>query len=67
MGWISKTGEDVCICTADSLFCTVEMNTTLQSNYTPIKMKKNNNKMFTRESYRFYILDIDRNVYFLVC
>ena len=26
---------------------------------------KKNNKMFTRESYRIYILDIERNVYFL--
>ena len=25
---------------ADSLFCTVEINTTLQSNYTPIKILK---------------------------
>ena len=32
---IQKRGV-VCICIADSLFCTVDANT-LQSNYTPIK------------------------------
>ena len=34
---IQKRG-DICICIADSLCCTVETNTILQSNYTPIKI-----------------------------
>ena len=29
--------EDICICVAQSLRCTTETNTTLKSNYTPIK------------------------------
>ena len=32
-GW---EGGDICIHVADSLHCTAEINTTLQSNYTPI-------------------------------
>ena len=35
----AQQGEDICMHIADSLCCTVEMNTTLQSNYTPIKNK----------------------------
>ena len=31
---------DICMHTADSLHCTAETNTTLQSNYTPIKKKR---------------------------
>ena len=33
-----QKGGDICICMADSFCCTVETNTTLQSNYTPIKI-----------------------------
>ena len=33
---LKKTGN-VCICMADSLYCAAETNTTLKSNYTPIK------------------------------
>ena len=33
---IQKRG-DICVCTADSLCCAAETNTTLSSNYTPIK------------------------------
>ena len=29
---------DICICMADSFCCTAETNTTLQSNYTPVKI-----------------------------
>ena len=32
---------DICIHIADSLCCTAEINTTLYSNYTPIKILKN--------------------------
>ena len=44
VGWRSggreaQQGEDICMHIADSLCCTVEMNTALQSNYTPIKNK----------------------------
>ena len=35
----AQQGGGICIHIADSLCCTVEMNTTLQSNYTPIKNK----------------------------
>ena len=38
---IQKRGN-ICIYTADSLYCTVETNTTLESNYTPKKIKNNN-------------------------
>ena len=31
---------DICICITDSLCCTLETNTTLQVNYTPIIKKK---------------------------
>ena len=34
---ILKAG-DICRCTADSLCCTAETNTTLSSNYTPIQI-----------------------------
>ena len=34
---IKKRG-DICVCIADSLCCTVETNTTMQSNYPPIKI-----------------------------
>ena len=33
-----QKGGDVCICVADSFCCTVEAQTMLQSNYTPIKI-----------------------------
>ena len=32
--------EDICMCVADSLCCIAETNTTLKSNYTPIKIEK---------------------------
>ena len=35
---------DICVCIAESLCCTVETNTTLQSNYTPIKNVKKEKK-----------------------
>lgn len=38
----AQEGRDTCICIADSLSCTVEANTTLQSSYPPIT--KGNNK-----------------------
>ena len=38
---IQKRG-DICICIADSLCCTTETNSTLWSNYTPVKIKKKN-------------------------
>ena len=33
-----QKGGDRCICVADSFFCPVETHTTLQSNYTQIKI-----------------------------
>ena len=48
---VQKRG-DICICIADSLCCTVETNTTLQSNYTPIKVKINKNAKNTNENKR---------------
>ena len=33
-----QKGGDICICMADSFCCTGETNTTLQSNYPPIKI-----------------------------
>ena len=36
-----QEGGDVCIYMADSLHCTAETNTTFQSNYSPIKRKRN--------------------------
>ena len=36
---LKKKGGDICLRRADSLCCTVEANTTLQSNYTPIKIQ----------------------------
>ena len=44
-GWDAGGGgrskrEDICIHIAESLYCTAEMNVTLQSNDTPIKEKK---------------------------
>ena len=33
-----QKGGDICTCMADSFCCTVETNTTLQSNYPPIKI-----------------------------
>ena len=39
----AQEGGDICILTADSLCCTTETNTTLYSNYTPIKIKKKKN------------------------
>ena len=33
----AQEGGDRCICIADSLYFTLEANTTLQTNYTPIK------------------------------
>ena len=35
-----QEGGDVCIHIADTLCCTAETNTTLQSNYPPVKKKK---------------------------
>ena len=35
---------DICMDVADALCCTTETNTTLWSNYTPIKTYKNKNK-----------------------
>ena len=37
-------GGDICTQIADSLHCTAEPNATLQSNYTPIKIKTRANK-----------------------
>ena len=34
-----QEGGDICIRIADSLYCTAETNTALQSSYTPIKKK----------------------------
>ena len=45
-GWDGEGGSDVqeggdtCICITDSLYCTAETNTALESSYTPIKKKK---------------------------
>ena len=36
---------DIWICITESLYCTVETNTTLQNNYTPIKKKKKKMKI----------------------
>lgn len=36
----AQEGRDVCIHIADSFNCTAESNTTLQSNYMPIKKKR---------------------------
>ena len=36
----AQEGGDVCILKADSWCCTAETNTTLESNYPPIKKKK---------------------------
>ena len=36
-----QQGRDVCIHIADSLSCTAESNTAVKSNYTPIKINKN--------------------------
>ena len=41
---IHKRG-DMCVCIADSLCCTAETNTTLESNYTPIKKKRRRKKV----------------------
>ena len=39
-GWDEiQEGEDICIQITDTLHCTGETNTTLQSNYSPIKKK----------------------------
>ena len=38
MGKTSKNRWDTCIHITDSVCCTAETNTTLQSNYTPIKI-----------------------------
>ena len=39
-GWDEvQEGEDICIQITDALHCTGETNTTLQSNYSPIKKK----------------------------
>ena len=35
-----QKGVDICICMADSFCCTVESNTTLYSNCTPLKLIK---------------------------
>ena len=45
---IQKRG-DVCICIVDSLGCTAETNTTLSSNYTPIKINIKNADFWTLE------------------
>ena len=44
----SKKRGNVCICMADSLYCAAETNTTLKSNYTPVKsnFQKSMNIMF---------------------
>jgi len=51
----SKKG-DICIHTADSLCCAAEMNTTLQSNNTPIKKKIN--KVFLTPLPKFFFLGL---------
>ena len=33
-----RKGKDICMCMADSFCCAVEVNTTLESNHTPIKI-----------------------------
>ena len=40
-GWMrqAQEGGDICVHIADSYCCTTETNTTLQSNYSPIKKK----------------------------
>ena len=38
----AQKGEDICVCLADSFCCMVETNTTLQNNYTPIKINLKN-------------------------
>ena len=40
MGRKPKKSEAIRTCIADSLCCTIEINTTLLSNYTPIKIFK---------------------------
>ena len=40
----AQEGGDICIHIADSRCCTGEINTTLKSNYTPIKDIKTNDK-----------------------
>ena len=39
-GRVGQLRGDICLLIADSLCCIVEINTTLQSNYTPIKKRK---------------------------
>ena len=46
-----QEGGDICIHIADSLHCTEETNTTLQSNYTPIIKKKRINSTEREPSY----------------
>ena len=40
----AQEGGDICICIADSLCYTAETNTTMENNYTPIKMLKKTSK-----------------------
>ena len=65
-----QEGGDVCIHIADSLHCTAETNTTLYSNYTPIKKKTvKNMRRFTEslgillwEGAMFELSDSSRNL-----
>ena len=50
MGKESKKGVDICICITDSLYCTLETNTMMQTNYTTIKIKKKNCGIFSKVS-----------------
>ena len=53
-GWDGEGGSDVqeggdtCIRITDSLYCTAETNTALESSYTPIKKKKNQSSLFCK-------------------
>ena len=59
MGKESKKGVDICICITDSLYCTLETNTMMQTNYTTIKIKKKTVEYLARfqvaNRYRDYI------------
>ena len=55
-GWDGVGGEgdiqerkDICILMADSCFCVAETNTTLESNYTPVKNKFKKINFFKKE------------------
>ena len=43
--WESRKGGDIYIRIADSRHCTVETNTTLKRNYTPVKKLKVNDSL----------------------